>query len=139
MRTVRDVMSGHIEVLRTTETAADAATYLASHSEDSVPLCRSDGRLAGVVSNRDIVCKVVAKGRDPREVRLEELAEPGEVLALEANLNVEDAVAYMCRHDRSRLPVTDGNRVIGLVTQRDVVRSVSFRPPWMDAAESIPI
>lgn len=133
MRTVRDVMSGHIEVLRTTETAADAASYLASHVEESVPLCLSDGSLAGTVSNRDIVCKVVAKGLDPREVRLGELAEPGDVLAVEASITVDDAVAYMCQHDRSRLPVTDGARVIGFVTQRDVARSVAFRPSWVDS------
>jgi CBS domain-containing protein len=133
MRTVRDVMSGHIEVLRTSETAADAASYLASHVEESVPLCLSDGSLAGTVSNRDIVSKVVAKGLDPREVRLEELAEPGDVIALDVDLTVEDAVAYMCRHHRSRLPVTDDNRVVGNVTQRDVARSVSFRPAWVDS------
>jgi CBS domain-containing protein len=126
-------MSGHIEVLRTSETAADAASYLASHVEESVPLCLSDGSLAGTVSNRDIVSKVVAKGLDPREVRLEELAEPGDVIALDVDLTVEDAVAYMCRHHRSRLPVTDGNRVVGHVTQRDVARSVSFRPPWLES------
>ena len=133
MRTVRDVMSGHIEVLRTSETAADAATYLASHVDESVPLCLSDGSLAGTVSNRDIVSQVVAKGLDPREVRLEEFVEPGEVMALEASVSVEDAVAYMCAHHRSRLPVTDGNRVIGLVTQRDAARSVTFQPPWVDS------
>lgn len=133
MRTVRDVMSGDIEVLRTSETAADAASFLAAHVEDSVPLCLSDGRLAGAVSNRDIVVKVVAKGLDPREVRLDELVDPGDALALEAGVSVEDAVAYMCRHHRNRLPVTDGNRVIGLVTQRDVARSLSFRPSWVDS------
>jgi CBS domain-containing protein len=133
MRTVRDVMSGRVEVLRTTETVADAAGYLASHAEDSVPFCLSDGSLAGTVSNRDIVSKVVAKGLDPRDVRLEELFAPGDVLALDAGVSVDDAAAYMCQHHRSRLPVTDGNRVIGLVTQRDVVRSVSFRPSWVDS------
>jgi CBS domain-containing protein len=133
MRTVRDVMSAHIEVLRTTETAADAASYLASHAEDSVPLCLSDGSLAGTVSNRDIVSKVVAKGLDPREVRLEELSDPEDVLALDAGASVEDAVAYMSRHHRSRLPVTADNRVIGLVTQRDAARSVSFRPSWVES------
>jgi CBS domain-containing protein len=133
MRTVREVMSGDIEVLRTSETAADAAGYLASHLDDSVPLCLTDGSLAGTVSNRDIVTKVVAKGRDPKEVRLAELAESTETLALDAGVTVEDAVTYMCRHQRTRLPVTEGNRVIGLVTQRDVARSLSFRPSWVDA------
>lgn len=133
VRTVRDVMSGHVEVLRTSETVADAASYLASHAEDSVPLCLSDGSLAGTVSNRDIVSKVVAKGLDPRNVRLEELSAGGDVLALDASVSVDDAAAYMCRHHRNRLPVTDGDRVIGLVTRRDVVRSVSFRPSWVDS------
>jgi CBS domain-containing protein len=126
-------MSGHIEVLRTSESAADAASFLASHVDDSVALCLSDGSLAGTVSSRDIVSKVVAKGLDPREVTLEELAEPGDVLALDAGTTVEDAVAYMCLHQRARLPVTDGNRVIGLVTQRDAARSVAFRPSWVDS------
>ncbi|HEY1652739.1 MAG TPA: CBS domain-containing protein [Acidimicrobiales bacterium] len=133
MRIVRDVMSGEIEVLRTTETAADAASYLASHLDESVPLCLSDGSLAGMVSNRDIVSKVVAKGRDPREVRLAELADSSDALALDVSVTVEDAVTFMCHHDRTRLPVTDGNRVIGLVTQRDIARSLSFRPSWVDA------
>ncbi len=133
MRTVRDVMSGDIEVLRTTETAADAASYLASHFDESVPLCLSDGSLAGTVTNRDIVSKVVAKGRNPREVQLAELAEPNDVLALDVSVSVEDAVTFMCDHHRTRLPVTDGNRVIGLVTQRDVARSLSFRPSWVES------
>ena len=68
MRSVREVMHGDIEVLRTTETAADAACFLAAHGEDSVPLCQGDGSLAGTVSNRDIVARVVAAGRDPHEV-----------------------------------------------------------------------
>jgi CBS domain-containing protein len=133
MRTVRDVMSADIELLRTTETVADAAYYLATHNEDRVLLCLSDGSLAGTVTNRDIVAKVVAKGLDPREVTLAELAEPNDAVALDADVTVEDAVSIMCRHDRTRLPVTERDRVIGLVTQRDVTRSLQFRPPWADA------
>jgi CBS domain-containing protein len=133
MRTVRDVMSGNIEVLSTTETAADAAHYLATHNEDTVPLCLSDGSLAGAVSNRDIVAKVLAKGLDPREVTLAELAEPGDALALDADVTVGEAASIMCRHHQFRLPVTEGDRVIGLVTQRDVARSLLFHTSWVDA------
>jgi CBS domain-containing protein len=86
MRTVRDVMSWDIEVLRTTETAADAASYLATHNEDAVPLCLSDGSLAGTVSNRDIVAKVMATGLDPRDVSLAELAEPSDAVAIDADV-----------------------------------------------------
>jgi len=132
MRTVRDVMCGVVEVLRTTESAADAACYLAAHGEDAVPLCLDDGSLAGVVSSRDIVAKVVAKGLDPQAVRLSELAEPGSAVGLDVNAPLDDAVALMSGTHQSRLPVTDGNRVVGSVTQRDAARALVFRPPWSD-------
>lgn len=133
MRTIRDVMLGDIQVLRTTETVADAATFLAAQGEDAVPLCLSDGSLAGMVSNRDIVVQVVAKGRDPAQVSLAEFAGPADVVALDVDVSLEEAVAVMCRHQRARLPVIEGDRVVGSVIQRDVVRSISFRPPWAEA------
>ena len=133
MRTVRDVMSGDIEVLSTGETAADAAGYLASHVDEAVPLCLSDGSLAGSVSGRDILAKVIAKGLDPREVRLADLAEPEDIVALGIDVSVEEAADVMCRHRRSRLPVVEADRVVGSVTQRDVVRALAFQPFWADA------
>ena len=133
MKTIRDVMNEDVEVLRTTDTAADAACFLARQAEDSAPLCQSDGSLAGTVSARDIVTQVVAKGRDPREVSLAEFTgAAGDVVALDVDVPLQDAVAVMCRHHRSRLPVLQGQRVVGFVTQRDVARSISFQPPWAD-------
>ena len=135
MRTVRDVMSGDIEVLRTTDSVTEAACYFATHDEDTVPMCLADGSLAGMVRARDIVAKVVAKGLDPREVTLAELAEPAEpadALALDVGITVDDAVSIMARHQRSNLPVTEDNRVIGLVTRRDMARSLAFISPWGD-------
>ena len=109
MRTIRDVMHGDIEVLRTTETAADAACFLATHREDAVPLCLNDGSLAGMVSNRDIVAQVVAKGRDPRQVSLAEFAGATDVVALDVDVPLADAVAVMCRHEQVRVPVSRGS------------------------------
>jgi CBS domain-containing protein len=127
-------MSGDIEVLHTTESAADAAAFLAVHDEDSVPLCQSDGSLAGAVTGRDILAKVVAKGLDPRQIQLAELAEPFDAMSVDAESTVEDAVQLMARYHRTRLPVTEGNRVIGVVTRRDAARCLTFRPTWGDLA-----
>ncbi len=132
MRTVRDVMHGDIEVLRATESAVDAACYLAAHAVDRVPLCLADGSLAGTITDRDIVAKVVAKGLDPRQVLLADLADPDDRLAVDVDAPVEEAVSVMAAAGRGRLPVTEGSRVVGLVTRRDVTRALAFRAAWSD-------
>jgi CBS domain-containing protein len=133
MRSIRDVMCEDVDFLRTTDTAADAARFLATHNEDAAPLCLKDGSLAGTITSRDIVAQVVAKDRDPREVSLSEFAGPADVVALDFDVSLEDAVALMCRHHRSRLLVLDDARVVGFVTQRDIARSISFQVPWTDS------
>jgi len=137
MRTVREVMTRDIEVFRTTETAADAAAYLATHDDDAVLLCRADGSLAGSVSNRDIVAKVVAKGLDPTAVQLGSIAEPIDAVAVDIDVSVEEAVSVMCRHRRPRLPVVEAARVVGAVNQRDVARALSFQSHWAEDVAAV--
>ena len=132
MARVRDVMSREVEFLQTSETAADAASYLACHERGAIPLCQPDGSLAGVVTDRDIVVKVVARGKDPEAFSLSDLAEPTDALAVGVNDSVEDVAAIMARHDLRRLPVTDNDRVVGLVSQDDIARSLSFGRSWGD-------
>jgi CBS domain-containing protein len=126
-------MSRDVEVLRTTETATEAAGYLAAHVDDAVPLCLSDGSLAGSVTGRDILAKVVAKGLDPRQVHLADLADSEDAIGVGIDVSVEEAADVMCRHRRSRLPVIEADRVVGSVSQRDVVRALTFQPFWADA------
>ena len=137
MRTVREVMTRDIEVLRTTESAAAAAAYLATHDDDAVLLCLADGSLAGSVSNRDIVAKVVAKGLDPTAVQLGSIAEPIDPVAVDIDVSVEDAVTVMCRHRRPRLPVVESARVVGSVNQRDVARALSFQSHWAEDVAAV--
>ena len=137
MRTVREVMTRDIEVLRTTESAAAAAAYLATHDDDAVLLCLADGSLAGSVSNRDIVAKVVAKGLDPTAVQLGSIAEPIDAVAVDIDVSVEDAVTVMCRHRRPRLPVVESARVVGAVNQRDVARALSFQSHWAEDVAAV--
>jgi CBS domain-containing protein len=132
MKTVRDVMCPVLDVLQATDSVADAATYLASHDEESAPFCRPDGRLAGTVSNRDIVTKVVAQGLDPRLVQLSTLSGLGAPVTLDLDVTVEDAVALMNQGSQRRLPVTADARVVGFVTRRDMARTLAFRPSIVD-------
>jgi CBS domain-containing protein len=132
MPTVRDVMCDEVEVLQLSNTAADAAFVLASRGIGVIPLCQPDGRLAGTVSDRDIVVKVVAMGKDPKAFSLADLAELSEAVAVGLDDPVEDAAAVMTRYQIERLPVIDNDRVVGLVKQVDIARSLSFGRSWAD-------
>ncbi len=131
MRRVRDVMCGEIDALSSTDSVVVAARYLVANDVDAVPVCADDGALAGTVGTRDIVALVVARGLDPRQVTLGEIAVADGALGVDADLPVEEAASIMWRHDAAALPVLEGTRVVGHVTQRDVARTMAVGP-WVD-------
>jgi len=105
-------------------TAADAARTMADNDIGAVPVCDSDGRLRGVVTDRDLAIKVVAAGRDPQSVQLDEILDGGEVVTIGADDSVEEAIRTMKDHAVRRLPVIDGTQVIGMVSQADIARAM---------------
>lgn len=90
----------------------------------ALPVCEPDGHLAGLVTDRDLVVKVMAAGMDPGNVALEELADQDEVVTIGADDPVDELVEVMKAHRVRRLPVVDGAEVVGLVSQGDVARNL---------------
>jgi CBS domain-containing protein len=124
MKTAREIMTPRVEYLKTSQTIQEAAERLALTDIGAMPICRDDGRLTGMVTDRDIVVRVIAAGRDPRSVRLEELTGPEKVVTIGADDSVEELIETMKQHQVRRLPVIDGNEVIGMVSQGDVARQI---------------
>ena len=105
-------------------TAADAARRMADDDIGAIPVCNAEGRLAGVVTDRDLAVKIVAEGRDPASVRLSELLEGTEVVTIGADDSAEEAIRTMKDHAVRRLPVIDGTRLVGMVSQADIARAM---------------
>jgi len=105
-------------------TAADAARQMASDGIGAIPVCDTDGRLAGIVTDRDLAVKIVAEGRDPEAVRLGELLDASEVITIGADDGVEEAIRTMKDHAVRRLPVIDGTTLVGMVSQADIARAM---------------
>lgn len=105
-------------------TLAEVATELAKNDIGMVPVCNSEGRLEGVVTDRDIIVKAVAAGRDPAAVKVSEIADQDEVVTIGADDSVEEAIQTMKSHKVRRLPVIDGHKLVGVVSQADVARSL---------------
>ncbi|TDQ00906.1 CBS domain-containing protein [Labedaea rhizosphaerae] len=123
MKTARDIMTPDVTCVRSSETVRDAADRMAQLSVGSLPICGEDNRLQGMLTDRDIVVKVVAEGKDPRSVHAGELAQ-GEAVTIGADDSAEEIMRTMSDHKVRRLPVIDGHDLVGIVAQADVARAL---------------
>ena len=107
-KTAREVMTSPCECVGEKDTVADAAKKLAELEVGSMPICGEDDRLKGMLTDRDIVVKVIAKGKDPSDVTAGDLGE-GKPVTIGADDSVEEALSVMSEHAIRRLPVIDGH------------------------------
>ena len=122
--TARDVMTAGAECVGENDTVATAAERMASLDVGALPICGEDDRLKGMVTDRDIVTRVVARGQDPRQVTAGSLAEGAEVVTIGADDSIEEARRTMEQHQVRRLPVIDGHRLVGMVSQGDLAKAL---------------
>jgi CBS domain-containing protein len=123
-KTARDIMSGGCECVGETETVEAAARKMADLDVGALPICGEDDRLKGMITDRDIVVKVVAQGRGLHETRVGSLGE-GKPVTIGADDSVEEAIRTMAEHKVRRLPVIDGHELIGIVSQADVAANLA--------------
>ena len=122
-KTAREVMTGGVECVGENDTVLDAAKKLAQLDVGSMPICGEDNRLKGMLTDRDIVVKVLAEGRDPGSTRAGELGE-GKPVTIGADDSVDEALRTMIDHKVRRLPVIDGHDLVGIVSQADLATNI---------------
>ena len=120
----RDIMSDDCTCVGESDSVLDAAKRLAELDVGSLPICGDDNRLKGMISDRDIVVKVLAAGKDPSGTKVAELAQgDGKTVTIGADDTIEEALRTMAEHQVRRLPVIDGRELVGIVAQADVARN----------------
>ena len=121
MATIRDLL-GHrtIHYIQPHLTVLEAAGYMVECNVGAVPVL--DGtRLVGVFSERDIMSKVVNKGRDPSTTHIAEVMSTT-LRTLVPDSSCEDAMLMMQTHGIRHLPVCDGSTLVGFLSLRDLMR-----------------
>jgi len=119
MTTAREIMTQSAECVRTDETAADASRTMTRLGVGALPICGQDNKVKGVVTDRDLVTKVVGKGRDAGTFPAGDLGQQ-EAVTIGADDSVDEALATMSQHRVRRLPVVDGDRLVGMLSMADV-------------------
>ena len=123
MKTAREVMSGGVECAQHDDTLVVAAQKMRDLDVGSLPICGEDNRLKGMVTDRDIVVKCLAEGRDPSSTKAGDLAQ-GKPVTVGADDPVEEILRTMTQYKVRRLPVIDGHDLVGMVSQGDVARNL---------------
>lgn len=116
---MRDIMTSPPVTAPTEITALDAARLMKERNIGSL-LLTDAGRPVGILTERDLVRKVVAEGADAAGVQVRELMSTP-VLTIPPSMDVLEAAKTMARHSVRRLPVVQAGRLMGIVTERDIL------------------
>jgi len=132
MTTARDLMTARPTIVGSDNTIEEIARKLREDGIGAAVVCDHD-RLQGLVTDRDIAVEVVAQGKDPRTTKARDIVSGRETVTIGADDDLDEAVRTMTQHAVRRLPVIDGDRVVGMLSQADIAREASDR----DVAELV--
>lgn len=124
---VRDAMVPEPGALDGSASAQEAGERLSDPAVRAVLVCE-DGRLIGVITRKTLVQKVVAPGRDPRATQVREIAEPP-LFTLDASMDLDEAFRALEEHDFERVPVVEGERLVGILSRTVLQRRLAEDEP----------
>jgi CBS domain-containing protein len=117
-RTVEEIMTYDPRTVDAGASVTDAARVMREGDIGDVIVVQ-EGQVNGIVTDRDIVIRAIAEGRDPDSTRVSDVV-TSDPIALEPQQSVDDAVQAMREHDVRRLPVVKDGRPVGIVSLGDL-------------------
>lgn len=119
--TVRDVMTTKVVRISPEEPVQVAARMLEHYNVGLLPVCGRDGRLCGVVTDRDVVTRCIAGNLSPEKTTVRQIMTAG-VVSIQPNANAMAAASMMAAGQIRRLPVMENGRLCGMVSLSDLAR-----------------
>ena len=119
---IRDVMTRDVIRIDPEESVSVAARTLTHYNIGALPVCGGDGRICGVVTDRDLVTRCVASGRNPTATPVRDVMS-GNVIWAMPEMDAAAAAMLMGRQQIRRLPVVENGRLCGMVSIGDLART----------------
>ena len=118
---LREIMSGPVVRIHPEETVSVAARMLEHNNIGALPVCSNDGRLCGMLTDRDIVIRCIAAGKQPQTTSVREVM-TAKIYVGRPDMEVSLAAGLMGREQIRRLPVMDKGKLCGMVSLGDLAR-----------------
>jgi CBS domain-containing protein len=121
MTTARDIMHVGAECIGEHDSLFYAAQRMRDLDVGALPICGDDDRLHGIITDRDIVIKCIAAGGDPAVMTAGDLAQ-GKPVTVDSGADTAEVLHAMEEHRIRRLPVIEGHRLVGMISEADLAR-----------------
>lgn len=119
---VHELMTGRVVSVTPDDTVASAARLLSRHNIGALPVCTEDGRLRGMLTDRDIALRCVAAESEPERTPVREVMSRS-IITAAPDEDVKSAAATMARAQIRRMPVLSCGKVVGMLSLGDLARS----------------
>ena len=133
---LREIMTKNVVRIRPDEPVAVAARALAQYNIGALPVCGDDGRLRGLVTDRDIVTRCLAAGRNPGSTTVAEVM-TGRIVAGRPDMGASAAPELMGKEQVRRLPVLEDGRLCGMVSRGELAGQAETSAEAGDARTEI--
>ncbi|GGV12395.1 hypoxic response protein 1 [Kitasatospora herbaricolor] len=118
MTTARDIMHGGAQCVRADQTLAEAARMMRDMGVGALPICGADEKLSGIITDRDIVVRCIAEGKDPAMMKAMDLG--GHLHCVRADDDMDVVLKKMEQHQIRRIPVIHEERLVGMISEADI-------------------
>lgn len=131
-----EVMTKNPKTCAPTDTVNQAAQLMKSEDVGPIPIVSGNGKLEGIITDRDIVLKVVAEGKDAKTTKLSEVMTT-DVVTCTPDGDIDQTLDLMEDHQIRRIPVVEGGRLVGIISQADVATRLEEPEKTAELVEDI--
>lgn len=124
MTTAKEMMHLGAECIPATETLDRAAQMMRDKQVGSLPICGPENKLIGILTDRDIVVKCIAHGKDPAKMTAGDLAQ-GKALYVDAKATEDEVLGLMEKNKVRRVPVIENKKIVGMISEADLAQHLS--------------
>ncbi|MDQ3588912.1 MAG: CBS domain-containing protein [Actinomycetota bacterium] len=118
MPRVRDLMVSDVVTIEPSTSVVDAAKRMIQEEKGPLPIVEGD-RPVAIITDRDIVAHVVAEGRDPNSVTVDDVATRA-LVTIGPDKDVDEARQLMAQHELDRILVVENDRLVGIISEADI-------------------
>ena len=136
---IDEVMTREVTTCKPNDSLADCATMMRELNVGAMPIVDDNNKeLVGIITDRDIAVRAVAKGEDPNEAQAGRFMTPRPI-TVEPDTNVEDAAELMASNQVRRLPVVQHGKLVGIVSLGDLAVDLGEEELVAETLEAISV